>query len=222
VLSATRNAASARFAVSIGLYSSWSFVMQKSSKPQRGAVWIYMNAERYRIAYIILRTAANNDSYTTSIIAPPSMVLAAFANELYFKCLLHLQNGSTPQTHNLKALFRDLATQTRQRIEQLWNAYAPSQEEMWRHIEQETGKTIPRDLAGLLDISAKGFTELRYLHEDDSGAFFVGDLPPMLRQVILEKMPMWATFYHTPPTSQPRGTPALPAKPPESQQDGSQ
>jgi len=150
------------------------------------------------------------------------MVLSAFAIELYLKCLRRLEGNSVPQTHNLKALFRDLSPHTKGRVQQLWSAYAPSQEPMWQAIEKETGNKIPRDFIDLLAISSKAFIELRYLHEDDSGSFFVGDLPPMLKQVILERVPIWATLHHTPPTSLPHGMPVQPAKPPQSQPDGSQ
>jgi hypothetical protein len=196
--------------------------MQPSNMQLGSALSIYMNAERYFYAYTVLRKAVFYDQNATSIIAPPSMVLSAFAIELYFKCLRRLEGSSIPQTHNLKALFRDLSPQTKNQIQQLWDAYAPSQEPLWQTIEKTTGKTIPRDFSELLAISSKAFNELRYLHEDDSGSFFVGDLPPMLKAVILRRMPIWATLRHTPPTSLSRGTPAQAAKPPQSQPDGSQ
>src|SRR5262249_21004246 len=122
----------------------------------------------------------------------------------------------------LKALFRDLTLRTRMRIEQLWNAKALELEEMWVVMERTTGTRVPRDLPTALDVSSRGFTEMRYLHEDDTGTFLVGDLAPILRTVILEQLPGWAAYRHGPPTSLSRGTPAPPAKSPLTPQDGSQ
>jgi len=147
-------------------------------------------------------------------IAAPHMVLSAFASELYLKCLLCLEKGSVPQTHNLKALFRDISTLAKKRIEQIWDAYAasPGVQELWKFIESTTGKPFHRDFAAVLERSSTAFNELRYLHEDNSGSFLAGDLPQMLRTVILERRPLWATLRHTPPTSHPRGKPVPSAK----------
>jgi hypothetical protein len=175
--------------------------MVETAKPKLDPLKIYMNAERYSAAYVVLRRAGDNDPQLMSVLASPHMVMSVFASELYFKCLHCIETGTVPETHNLKALFRGLSVLSRNRIEQLWNAHAPRLEEMWRMIEGVTGKPIPRDFAAQLDMSAQAFTKLRYIHEDESGSFFVGDLPPMLRQVILERRPFWATLRHKPPTA---------------------
>ncbi len=180
--------------------------MRKPTKPRLDPLKIYMNAERYRIAYLVMRIAGDKDPNLMTIIASPHMVISAFATELYFKCLLCLEAKGVPQTHNLKALFRDLAPATRARIEELWKVHARTLEDLWSVMEQTLGKTVPRDFATLIDISSSAFNELRYLHEDSSGAFMVGDLPPILRTVILERQPLWASVRHAPPTSLPRGT----------------
>jgi hypothetical protein len=174
-------------------------------KPQVDASKIYMNAERYRIADNVLRAAGQNDPSLMNVIAGPQMMISVFAIELYLKCLLCLETGTLAQTHNLKALFRDLSVATRTRIEQLWNDHTPSLEPYFAVLEQTLGKPIPRDFITRLDMSSRALTELRDIHEDESGAFLVGDLPPMLRAVILEKRPLWAGFHHAPPASLPHG-----------------
>ena len=196
--------------------------MNKQAKQRVDPLKIYFNAERYRIADHVLRVEGHKDQNLMAIIGSPHMVLSAFASELYLKCLICLETCNAPPTHNLRALFRDLSLHTRMRIEQLWNNHMPQLEELWTFIEKETKKSIPRDLVGLLDISSKAFTQLRYAHEDDSGSFMVGDLPVMLRTVILEKRPLWATLRHTPPTSHPRGMLTQPATPPQSPPDDNQ
>lgn len=179
--------------------------MKKPTKPKIDPLKIYMNAERYRIADRVLRIEGHKDPNLMIAIGAPHMVLSAFASELYLKCLLCLETGNVPQTHNLKALFRDLKPETKAKIEHLWNAHAPELEELWLTMERTTGNTIPRDLSALLDMSGKAFTELRYAHEDEHTSFLVGDLPPMLQRIILEQNPAWATLRHAPPTSLPRG-----------------
>jgi hypothetical protein len=188
--------------------------MKKPPKPNIDALKIYMNAESYRIADHILRVEGQKDPNLMAVISGPHMVLSAFASELYFKCLACLETGNVPHTHNLKALFRDLSVLSRNRIEQLWNAHAPGLEPLWQHMEQSLGKKISRDFQVLLDKSSNAFTELRYAHEEPKSSFLVGDLPPMIRTVILERRPMWATLRHGRPTSLPRGMPVPPAKPP--------
>jgi hypothetical protein len=179
--------------------------MTKLVKARLEPVKIYMNAERYRIAYLVMRAEGDKDPTLQATIASPHMVISVFAIELYLKCLLCLEGQKVPPTHNLKALFRDLKPATKARIEQLWSAYAPRLEPLWQSVEQVTGNAVPRDFLSLLDKSSQAFTELRYLHEDESGSFYVGDLVPMLRTVILERQPLWVTLRHTPPTSLPRG-----------------
>lgn len=179
--------------------------MKKLVKEPLDPLKIYMNAERYRIAYLVLRHAGDRDPQLMATVGSPHMVMSVFAIELYYKCLLSLEGERAPQTHNLKALHRDLEPATKTRIEQLWALHAPNLEPLWKTMEQHMKKTVPRDFPTLLDMSSKAFSELRYLHEDDTGSFFVGDLPPILRQIILERRPMWASLRHTPPTALPHG-----------------
>jgi hypothetical protein len=178
--------------------------MNKPVKPSLDPLEIYMNAESYRLAYITLRITGDKDPNFMTAVATPHMVLSAFATELYFKCLLCLEGSKVMPTHNLKALFRELAPQTRTRVEQLWKRHAVGLEEMWRMIEQTTNTPVPRDFVTLLAMSSNAFQKLRYVHEDASGSFFVGDLPPILRTIILDRRPLWATLRHAPPTSLPR------------------
>ena len=64
-----------------------------------------MNAERFRAADAILRSDENMKNYGPAI-AAPSMVLSAFAAELYLKCLFVIETGrSAPDTHDLRKLF---------------------------------------------------------------------------------------------------------------------
>lgn len=192
--------------------------MLKPSKPKLlDPLKIYMNAELYRTAYSVLYSEGQKNPHLMTVIASPHMVLSAFASELYLKCLLCVEGRATvPQTHNLKALFRDLSVLSRDRIEQLWNNYSnsPGVQSLWRAIEHTTNKKVPQEFSTHLALSSRAFDQLRYSHEDDSGTFLLGDLPEMLRSVILERRPLWATLRHAPPTSRPHEMPTQRAKEP--------
>jgi hypothetical protein len=172
--------------------------MAKIVIPQFDPLKIYLNAEGFRFADTCLRRAGS-DPNVMNVIGTAQMVLAAFTLELYFKCLLCLETGKVPQTHNLKALFLGLTHSTRQRIDALWNPKAIELDYLFNTMERVTGTLVPRDLAAALDISANAFVRIRYAHEDDKSAFIVGDLPSIVRRVILEKMPDWASVGRAPP-----------------------
>jgi hypothetical protein len=53
----------------------------------------------------------------------PSVVCAAFALELYFKCLRIMDKGAYSDEHNLRALFDQLGAPTQQRIRELFVPY---------------------------------------------------------------------------------------------------
>ena len=55
------------------------------------------------------------------LVAHPSMVLSAFATELYLKCLLCLETGRAPHGHHLRNLFDQLLPETRERLKALWD-----------------------------------------------------------------------------------------------------
>jgi hypothetical protein len=80
--------------------------MKKPSAQKLDPLKIYMNAERFRIADNQLRST---DPQVMNVVGLPTLVLCAFASELYLKCLLVVETGKAAPTHNLKALFRELA-----------------------------------------------------------------------------------------------------------------
>jgi hypothetical protein len=120
------------------------------------------------------------------------MVLSAFASELYLKCLLCLETGKIPQTHNLKTLFDALSPETRQRLQELWDVdlHRPERQKVIAHI-----RTLPHsnklrlDLPSVIKLGAEAFRELRYFYESERSFFLLSDFPNLLRAVILERMP---------------------------------
>lgn len=56
------------------------------------------------------------------VIAPPTMVLSAFAAELFLKCLLVLEGGTILSTHRLDVLFKRVSHKRQRKIQELWEA----------------------------------------------------------------------------------------------------
>jgi hypothetical protein len=123
-------------------------------------------------------------------------MLSVFASELYMKCLLCIETGRVPTTHNLKTLFRMLKPVTRKRLEDLWDQdiRRPERQKVLDHIRTlPRGKELRLDLPYVLDIGANSFIELRYFYETGQAYFLLSDFPNSLRMVILEKFPSWAS-----------------------------
>jgi hypothetical protein len=77
------------------------------------------------------------------------MVLAAFASELYLKCLFVIETGRAPVvTHELRTLFLQLSETARDEIDKEWNFYnsMPHRARIYEAIERAQGVSIPRDL----------------------------------------------------------------------------
>jgi hypothetical protein len=65
--------------------------------------------------------------------ASPSMVLSAFAIELFLKCLLLLEGKEFDRIHSLNVLFRRLSHNQKRRIEEVWEKEArPKVDELRR------------------------------------------------------------------------------------------
>jgi len=151
---------------------------------------IFKQAERFHWSGQQLRRTNNRDHMQMQI--APAIVLEAFACKLYLKCLLCIETGKVPDTHLLKALFRDLRSETKQRLREIWNVYVPSQEHVYGFIEKKFNTIVPRDLDWSIEGAIETFRDIRYLYEKDepSSHFFLNDLPTMLRNFILET-PLW-------------------------------
>jgi hypothetical protein len=162
---------------------------------------IYMNAERFRIADDLLRQDHILQAFGSAI-ASPSMVLAAFASELYLKCLFVVETGRPPiSTHELRKLFLQVSETARDEIDREWNAYnsMPHRTRLYEAIERAQGVSIPRDLRWSLRSGNDAFVALRYSHEPNrSTTFFLGDLPIMVRNAILRRRPEWSGIIHGP------------------------
>jgi len=167
----------------------------KPSKPAIDPLRLFEHADRFHYSELHLR--ANNDTTHMHTIAGPSMVLAAFAAELYLKCLVYLESGKRTYGHNLKALYRELSPASRKRIRELWDKHIPTKLGMFAHFKTLTGFDVPHDLEWALSTGARGFEQLRYIYEeeDPKGFFILGDFPAMLRRIIVEMKPEWGPQF---------------------------
>src|ERR1700730_7675682 len=158
-------------------------------------VKIFQHATNFHASDHRLRSILSPDKPEDFLIAGPSMVLSAFASELHLKCLLCAENGEAPNEHNLKTLFLRLVPPTRRRLEELWDEdiKQPDKQADFNLIRSmPEGQNLQLDLLYALDIGANAFIELRYFYEKERAFFILGELPSMLRKVILEKYPHWA------------------------------
>jgi hypothetical protein len=211
VLSATRNASSRRRAASAELYSSFSDLALPMKKPAHTPVKpvdIFMQAEGVLQACGILSEDRVKDNpHLAGSVGYSIIILSAFASELYFKCLICMETGKVPHGHHLKHLFDKQSSATQTKIEKLWNdLVVPMRDSYWTQVETAVaGKKIPRDLRGALTTGNQAFEKVRYIYEGSAGiTFFLGDLPNILRHIILEIKPEWGRLrrrYQELPTS---------------------
>jgi hypothetical protein len=159
---------------------------------------IYMHAMGFHVAEDALgRLTLNPNQQLASHVVQPNMILSALTSELFLKCLVCMETTLTPKGHHLFELFKLLKPDTRDGIIKMWDIYiVPQRTQMWDVIDQHHGGKIARDLPGALLASSRAFETIRYEYEPtiQQSEFNIGDLPRILRLVVLEKKPDWANF----------------------------
>jgi hypothetical protein len=123
-------------------------------------------------------------------IAPPTMVLSAFASELFLKCLLILETNEAPENiHLLRVLYRRVSHKRRRRIEELWDADARPKLAGLAKVQN-----LPTDdLPNALFQCSRAFEQLRYAYENDFNnvRYYIGDFAWILMRSIVEIKPEW-------------------------------
>jgi hypothetical protein len=186
--------------------------MKKPAQTPVRPVDIFMQAEGVLDACGILSADRVRDNpQIMASIGYSIIILSAFASELYFKCLICIETNHVPRGHHLRHLFDQQTPAVQAKIEQLWDdLIVPMHNDQWTQIEAVSGseKKISRDLRGALADGNQTFEKIRYIYEGPTGVtFFLGDLPNILRHVILELKPDWSRLrrrYQAIPTSQTR------------------
>ncbi|ODM73108.1 hypothetical protein [Bradyrhizobium elkanii] len=160
---------------------------------------IYMHALGFHAAEDALgHLTLGPNTQLAGQVAQPCMAVSALTSELFFKCLVCIETSRTPKGHHLFELFGLLAPETRSKIVHLWDAHVvPHRKAMWDTIDQHHQEAkISRDLPGALLASSRAFETIRYNYEPDNQAseFNIGDLPRVLRRVVLQMKPEWANL----------------------------
>lgn len=160
---------------------------------------IYMHALGFHVAEDALgRLTLNPNTQLAGQVVQPNMVLSALTSELFLKCLVCIETTLTPKGHHLFELFKLLTPEIRAKITHLWDTHIiPARKAMWDAIDQHQdnkGFKISRDLPNALLASSRAFETIRYNYEPEcaESEFNIGDLPRILRRVILQLKPEWA------------------------------
>jgi hypothetical protein len=160
-------------------------------KPLADPKLVYEQGLRFLAAESRLRAPANADDFGR-ILGIPSAVLNTLADELFLKAMLLIEGKEPPRTHNLAKLFQLLDSDTQIKIEILWDASALANKHNFAKHEARHGITIPRDLKITLDSCGDFFEKGRYIYEDPNAVkFWLSDLPPVLKSVVLTLKPEW-------------------------------
>jgi hypothetical protein len=148
---------------------------------------IFNHACRFLGTDQLLRKIGMPGSGWELTIAPPTMVLSAFAAELFLKCLLVLETGAAAPTHRLDVLFKRVSHKRQRRIQELWEADSrPKLISLCRSL------SLPSDLSNSLVKCGSAFENLRYYYEDPAKVvYYIGDFAWIVMRAIVELKPEW-------------------------------
>jgi hypothetical protein len=144
---------------------------------------VFLQAENFALTQNVLvrPEQARFAGYT----AVPTIVLSAFASELFLKSLLLIEGSNEGWGHGLFELFDKLSQEAKTDIEENWKAVLER--------KKDQGPFDPRSLQELLKVGSKTFEVLRYAHEGVDGLqFHLSELPEALRTTIVARKPEWA------------------------------
>ncbi len=121
----------------------------------------------------------------------PQVVTSSLSSELYLKCLIRMETDEVPREHDLAKLFDELQGETKQAIENTWNAETAKQSAVLDEIDRRAGKPVtPRTLTDALAKEGSAFVNWRYAHEPGPLCnFHLSNLPAILRNHILTTRP---------------------------------
>jgi len=89
-------------------------------------------------------------------------------------------------------LFNKLSPATQARLEEAWAENSVQRSDVLDRLDKSSGRRIPRDLRSNLIAGSDAFRLVRYIYEGGADFdFLLGDLPKVLRCVIVELKPEW-------------------------------
>ncbi len=125
-------------------------------------------------------------------LALPSVVLSAFACELFIKTLLILEGKIPLSSHNLYTLYKRLDNKTKDRLDLIWRVSMIDAAAQLHEIEKLKGKKLRRNLREALEDCGDAFVDARYYYEEPEGSmYYLTVLPRVLHEFILERKPEW-------------------------------
>ena len=155
-----------------------------SSRQPPDAKQVFQHACRFMETDVELRILSKDDEALHAKFWFPSMVISAFASELFLKCLLLVKGTAPPKDHQLDKLYARLGQSTQQLVEESWSELMALRENDIKMAEAETERPISRNLSTALSECGDAFRLLRYVYEDPSKVrFYIPDLPIILRHV---------------------------------------
>ncbi len=119
------------------------------------------------------------------------IVNSSFSSELYLKCIILTETGNAPRGHDLRELFDGLRDESKQVIENEWNAENARKSAVLDEIDRRSGSpNTPRNLKDALAREGNAFEKWRYAYEPGKlPNFSLGNLPAILRRHILTIRP---------------------------------
>lgn len=163
--------------------------------------FILKSADAFEEASVLALKHATQDQNQTFYLALVYVVNASFAVELYLKCLLAVESGQIPETHNLKDLFNQVSRESRAKIKKRHNKLAPDHSVL-SGFRERLGIKI--DLDSLLEDGQDVFKHFRYLFEGVRSrtkpiGFGLELFGRIVRNRILDLRPEWLSDESTSP-----------------------
>jgi HEPN domain-containing protein len=122
----------------------------------------------------------------------PMVICASFSLELYLKCLIQIESGTSEKGHDLEKLFFKLSPESQKMIRTSYEPHKAREDAMFAAI---VGVPVPRtDFDFVLHASAKAFEHFRYAFEGivESGeGWMASPICECARERILELQPDW-------------------------------
>lgn len=180
---------------------------------------IFIVAEQFRSAdkmlHMILRGELTAGGQPVPFeVSAPMVTCAAFAFELYLKCLVSMETGfPPPNTHKLDHLFAMLYPDTQTEIRKYFDANGTSTIAYIKNEFDRAGKPAPTiDFDYVLRVSGRAFPIARYLYEGLPGeeGWVAEIIMEGARAIILKRWPAWGKARQVAPAVVLDGPPIFP------------
>jgi hypothetical protein len=147
----------------------------------------FLNAEAFLEVCKVLIVALQNGR---PILGLALATNAAFALEMYLKCLMLLEQGHARYGHDLHNLFHSLSQSTQSELTREHEKFVKSDPAYMARVSKEG---LPTNLEELLRLGRNAFTDFRYAHEQipSKTDFALNPLTYCVRERILKLQPEW-------------------------------